>query len=68
MEQKNYCCHICGEQKGWRDFKNITYFSYYKKRRLQWCRDCQKMWVEKKRQEEQTREERNRKINFLVSF
>jgi hypothetical protein len=68
MKGKLLVCHVCGEEKGWNDFKNVPYFTSYKKRRLQWCRECQKMYLEMKRKEELVKEERNRKINFLVSF
>jgi len=61
-------CHICGEEKGWRDYKNISHFSAYKKKRLQWCRDCQKMYVNMKRDKELRSEVRKQKVNYLVSF
>jgi hypothetical protein len=61
-------CYICGERKPKPEFKNIMYFSTYKKRKVQWCKECQKMYVKMKREKENEEEQQKVKINYLVSF
>ena len=61
------CCRICGEIKQSKEFQLITYFSRYKKHKVIWCRDCQKMWVDAKREKEYADKYLN-SGNFTVSF
>ena len=68
MKSTLFPCQICGEQKEWKDFHNICFFSTYKKRRVQWCRDCQKMYVSMRKEQEQKEQTEKRKINYLVTF
>ncbi len=61
-------CLVCGEIKFKDDFKNVMYFSTYKKRKMQWCRDCQKMYVNMKRIREKEEKYKSVELNYLVSF
>lgn len=61
-------CRICGEEKPPEEFNNIPYFTKYKKHRVVWCRCCQKMYIEQKKEKEhQEKLMRTPKI-FTVSF
>ena len=61
-------CLICGEEKEKAEFKNVMYFSTYKKRKVQWCRDCQRMYIGMKKEKERIQQEKERPINYLVHF
>ena len=61
-------CLICGERKSKKDFKKVMWFATYKRRDVQWCRECQKMYVDMRRQRENEEEQKKIKINYLVSF
>lgn len=61
------CCRICGETKPSKDFLSIAYFAKYKKNKVNWCRDCQRMWVEAKREKEYADKYLNTG-SFTVSF
>ena len=51
-------CKICGESKEQKEFSKLKYFYKYHKSEAQWCKMCQKMFLEMKKEEE-------RKENFL---
>lgn len=68
MKPTFFSCHICGDEKESREFRNVCYFTSYKKKPVQWCRDCQKMYLAMKKEEEHKEEQRKRKINYLVTF
>ena len=61
-------CLICGEKKEKEEFKNVMYFSMYKKRKMNWCRDCQTMYVAMKKEKEAAERLAAQKINYLVAF
>lgn len=46
------CCHICGEEKPKGEFNHLPNFTKYKKGKVIWCRSCQKMWIDQKREQE----------------
>ena len=62
------CCRICGEIKEEKEFWNIPYFSKYKKQKVIWCRDCQKMWLDQRRQREYAEKYLFSIQSFSVSF
>ena len=45
------CCRICGEVKNAIEFHNILNFTKYKKHKVQWCKTCQKMYVDHKKEQ-----------------
>ena len=61
-------CQICGEHKPKPEFKNVMYFSSYKKRRMMWCQECQKMYVAMKKEKEAEEKLAKAKFSFLVGF
>ena len=46
------CCRICGLQKPLQEFKNVFNFTKYKKHKVIWCRDCQRMYVDSRKSKE----------------
>ena len=61
-------CLICGEEKEKAEFKNVMYFSTYKKRKVQWCRDCQRMYAEMKQSQEFLERTKEQRPIYTVSF
>lgn len=61
-------CRICGETKAEGEFKHITNFTKYKKHTVQWCRDCQKLWLDMKREKERVKKLLSTQQKFEVSF
>lgn len=61
-------CRVCGETKPEGEFKNITNFTKYKKHAVLWCRDCQKLWLDMKREKERVKKLLNTEQKFEVSF
>jgi len=61
------CCRICGELKPPQEFQSVAYFAKYKKHKVIWCRSCQKMWVDAKREKEYADKYLNTG-SFTVSF
>lgn len=61
-------CFICGESKVQGEFKNIPNFTKYKKRSVSWCRDCQKLFLEMKRNKEMKNKILHGEKKFDVSF
>jgi len=50
---------VCGEEKPELEFVKVKHFYKYHKANVKWCRECQKMWVEKKQEDA-------RKVEFLA--
>lgn len=44
-------CRVCGETKAREYFYNVVHFTKFKKHKVIWCRDCQKMYMEQKKTE-----------------
>ena len=63
-------CHICGEEKPKGEFNHIPRFTKLKKYDVTWCRKCQKMWLEMKKQDKRKDIEKQYEDNnrFVVSF
>ncbi len=61
-------CLVCGEKKPREEFKNIMYFSQYKKKKITWCQECQKMYVTMKKEKEAETKLQTAKVSYLVSF
>jgi len=40
-------CRICGEEKDRKEFRKIKHHVEYKLKHRIWCRDCQRMYVQK---------------------
>lgn len=64
-------CRICGDKKPGEEFLHITNFTKYKKHPVIWCKDCQKLWMDMRKE----REFKQRKLaltqdteKFIVSF
>ena len=62
-------CHICMEHKPRSDFKKISHFRDVQRNKVQWCRECQKMWLNMKKEQENAKKyEIKDKSVFIVSF
>lgn len=59
-------CRICGECKADGEFKHITNFTKYKKHVVVWCRECQKAFVNMKKNEREKKDQPP--PIFLVTF
>jgi len=60
-------CHLCGEEKPDGEFRFFTNFTRYK-RHVQWCRDCQKMYLERKYEKDRKKKLLILEPNFIVTF
>lgn len=60
-------CEICGEEKVRREFIRIKHFMKWHNKRVIWCRDCQKMFIQMKKFEE-AKVEIEKRISGLVEF
>ena len=63
-------CRVCGEEKEPNQFYRVKHFYKYLNTKRIWCRDCQKLYVEMKKQELSMKkfEERVEQNAFCVSF
>ena len=61
-------CRICGEEKDAKDFTTIPYFTKYKKHSVIWCHQCQKLWMDMKKEKERLKKFMNDEQKFSVSF
>ena len=61
-------CHLCGETKSPGEFLHWTNFTKYKKQPVQWCRDCQKMFMERKHKRDIKKKLPLLENKFEVSF
>jgi len=61
-------CHVCGETKDKDEFRYLPYFSRYRKDKVQWCKECQKMYMEMKRNKERMEKFIKDPLKFIVSF
>jgi hypothetical protein len=52
-------CKICGERKGPLEFVKLKHFHTYHPSSVNWCKGCQKMYMEMKKEEK-------RKDEFLA--
>jgi hypothetical protein len=61
-------CLVCGEKKPKEEFKKIMYFSQYKKKKVAWCQECQKMYIGMKKEKEAIQKYQIADVNYLISF
>jgi uncharacterized Rossmann fold enzyme len=61
-------CEICGETKAKEEFLHIMHFQRLKKAKVQWCRECQKMYVRMKKLEDAVRFLKLKEGEYKVSF
>ena len=62
------CCRICGEEKSPEEFYHLPNFTKYKKHKVIWCRACQKLWMDFRKQKEYTQKYLNGEQKFTVCF
>ncbi len=43
-------CRICGDDKDTKELTHIPYFRKYKKHAVSWCHECQKLWIQMKKE------------------
>ena len=63
-------CRVCGESKKLLEFEKVIHFMKYKKngQKAQWCKDCQRMYIAMKREEEYKERYLQPKEEIIVSF
>lgn len=61
-------CHCCGEKKVREEFYNVVYFTHYQRHKVQWCRDCQKMYIAYKKDQAIREKIKNLQGSFNVAF
>ena len=62
------CCRVCGMEKKAEEFSSIPYFTKYKKHKVLWCHDCQKMWMQMRKEKERLEKFVKDDQKFTVSF
>ena len=64
-------CRVCGQTKPEQEFRHVHHFTKYKKHNVFWCKDCQKMWMTMKKEQEleikRVELQKHQEI-FLVTF
>jgi hypothetical protein len=61
-------CRVCGDEKESKEFYRIKHFYRYNHSHVKWCRACQKMFVDMKKQEEILKLREETKGTFVVNF
>jgi hypothetical protein len=67
-------CRICGEEKDKKEFYKLKNFSRYfsaKKffaTKKFWCRDCMRMFIEMRTEQEKAKELQQKVWNFVLKF
>ena len=61
-------CRICGEDKEPSQFHRIKNGTQFISKTKLWCRVCQKLWMDKKKEEIRTKELETKQWQFSVSF
>ena len=63
-------CRVCGESKKLSEFEKVSHFIKYKKngQKMRWCKDCQRMWMAMKREEEYKDRYLQPREEIIVSF
>lgn len=62
------CCRVCGENKEDEEFKNVLNFTKYKKHKVIWCKDCQKLWMDMRKDKERHQKILNLGQSHIVTF
>lgn len=63
-------CRVCGQEKERNQFYKVKHFYKYLNTKRVWCRDCQKLYIEMKKQES-AQKEFNQKVQsgeYSVGF
>lgn len=61
-------CRVCGEIKDKKEFYRLKHFSRLLPTKKIWCRDCMKMYVEMKKEEEQKKSLEQKEWVFILKF
>lgn len=61
-------CRVCAESKRKEEFFFIPYFTKYKKHTVIWCRECQKMYMQMRKDKDRLERFLNDDKKFTVSF
>lgn len=62
------CCRVCGEHKPDEEFHHVINFTKYKKHKVTWCRPCQKLWIDMKKEKDRMHKLHSIEKNWEVSF
>ena len=61
-------CRVCGDEKEKSEFESIPYFTKWKKHKVFWCRDCQKLYIQMRKDKERLEKFVKDDTKFTVSF
>ena len=61
-------CRVCGDEKSEDEFRTMPNFTKYKKHRVQWCKHCQKLYMDMKKEKERNEKIATGEHIFSVSF
>lgn len=61
-------CRLCGNEKESKEFYRIKHFTRFYRRPIIWCRDCQRMFVEMKKNEKAIELQKEMAGSFCVKF
>lgn len=61
-------CRICGEEKDKKEFYRLKHFSKLLSVKKIWCRDCMKMYVDMKKEQEQQKNLQEKEWIFTLKF
>lgn len=62
------CCRVCGEHKPEEEFHHVVNFTKYKKHKVIWCRLCQKMWMDMRKDRERYEKVHSKNQRWEVTF
>lgn len=61
-------CQICAEEKPTEEFAFLPYFTKHKKHKVKWCRDCQGMYMEMRKERLKQKKRVEDESKFTVCF
>ena len=68
LRNRMQTCRVCGEDKPLGQFTHIPYFCKYKKHKVVWCHECQKMYMKMKKEKQRVEAFLQDDQKFIVSF
>lgn len=61
-------CRICGEDKEKKEFYRLKHFFKILPGKRHWCRDCMRMYIEMKKEEQQKKNLETKEWIFTLNF
>lgn len=61
-------CRLCGEPKKREEFHHVIHFTKYKKHKVFWCKDCQKQYIDWRKDTEKIKKLQEWNPSGIVAF